>query len=177
MSICLECDNVECTSHPMMNGKVIDFSLRKFIVKLLNRIYDRTIGALITRHLLMKPIILGDRNRLSISEKAVINNAFLNTNSGRITIRDYAFFGHGVSLITGEHDYNKFGMERINSVFQGFDIVIEEGAWIGANSTIIAPCYIGKNSVIAAGSVVVADVPEYTIYGGVPAKFIKGIDR
>ncbi|MEO5912577.1 MAG: hypothetical protein ABIP95_16955 [Pelobium sp.] len=35
---------------------------------------------------------------------------------------------------------------------------------------------IGENSVVAAGSVVSKDVPDNTIVGGVPAKFIKNIN-
>ena len=34
---------------------------------------------------------------------------------------------------------------------------------------------IGKNSVVAAGSVVVKSIPDNEVWGGNPAKFIKGI--
>lgn len=45
--------------------------------------------------------------------------------------------------------------------------------WIGAGSIILAGVSIGRGAVIAAGSVVNHDVPEYAIAGGVPAKLIK----
>jgi acetyltransferase-like isoleucine patch superfamily enzyme len=38
---------------------------------------------------------------------------------------------------------------------------------------VVAPVRIGAGSVIAAGSVVVSDVPKYSIVAGVPAKMIK----
>lgn len=51
-------------------------------------------------------------------------------------------------------------------------ICIEEGVWIGARAIILGGVTIGKNSVIAAGSVVTKSVPPYSIVGGVPAKSI-----
>lgn len=48
--------------------------------------------------------------------------------------------------------------------------VVEEGASLGANSTIICGCKIGKRSLIAAGAVVTSDVPAYALMMGVPAR-------
>jgi acetyltransferase-like isoleucine patch superfamily enzyme len=51
-------------------------------------------------------------------------------------------------------------------------IVVRRGAYIGGNSTIRYGVTIGEESVVAAGSVVVRDIPARTIAGGVPAKVI-----
>ncbi|MFM8014911.1 MAG: DapH/DapD/GlmU-related protein, partial [Actinomycetota bacterium] len=51
-------------------------------------------------------------------------------------------------------------------------IVVRRGAYIGGNSTVRYGVTIGEGSVVAAGSVVVSDVPAQTIVGGVPAKVI-----
>ena len=51
--------------------------------------------------------------------------------------------------------------------------VIEQGASIGANATILPGIKIGKNAMIGAGAVVTKDVPEKAIVIGNPA-FIKG---
>ena len=50
---------------------------------------------------------------------------------------------------------------------------IEEGASIFASSTILGNITIGKNSVVAAGSLVLDDVEENTTVAGIPAKKIK----
>jgi len=57
------------------------------------------------------------------------------------------------------------------------DTVIEDGAVIGANATIVAGVRIGRNAVVAAGAVVVKDVPPDTVVAGVPAKPIMNRDR
>ena len=49
------------------------------------------------------------------------------------------------------------------------------GSWIGIGSTIIHSINIGKGCFIAAGSVVVKDIPDYTLALGVPAKPVRKI--
>lgn len=46
---------------------------------------------------------------------------------------------------------------------------IEEGASIGANSTIIGGIKVGRYALIGAGSVVTKDIPSYTLWYGNPA--------
>jgi len=53
------------------------------------------------------------------------------------------------------------------------DTVIGNDVWIGRESVIMPGVKIGDGAIIAAYSVVVKDVPPYTVYGGDPAKFIK----
>ena len=52
-------------------------------------------------------------------------------------------------------------------------IMIKDHALIGLNCTILKGVTINNDSVIAAGSVVIKDVPSRSITGGVPAKVIK----
>lgn len=55
------------------------------------------------------------------------------------------------------------------------DIFIEDEAWIGTGTVIFPGVRIGRCSVIGAGSIVMEDVPSYSIYAGVPAKRIRSI--
>ncbi|MCK9344976.1 MAG: hypothetical protein M0P64_02530 [Candidatus Pacebacteria bacterium] len=95
-------------------------------------------------------------------------------NVGKITIDDYVFFGHGVCLLARGHDYNFFNEERHASITEK-PIHIKEGAWIGTRAIVLGGVTIGKHSVVAAGSVVTQNVPDYAIVGGNPAKLIKMI--
>jgi acetyltransferase-like isoleucine patch superfamily enzyme len=151
-------------------------NLRRKVKLLIDDYLNTHIYNYIQKNFLTQYFVFGDRTRLKISDTAITNNAIFNLSSGTITIEDYVFFGHGVSLITGTHDYQKFNLERQLSFPEaGRDIVVRQGAWIASNATILAPCTIGGHSVVAAGSLVKADVPPYTIVAGVPAKVIKTI--
>lgn len=54
---------------------------------------------------------------------------------------------------------------------------IGDVVFIGAHSIICKGITIGDHAMIAAGSIVVSDVPANEIWGGNPAKFIKKIER
>lgn len=56
-------------------------------------------------------------------------------------------------------------------------IIIEDNVFIGARSIICKGVHIGKNSLIAAGSVVVSDIPDDEMWGGNPANFIKSLKK
>lgn len=52
------------------------------------------------------------------------------------------------------------------------DTLVKYGATIGANATILCGITIGKYVLVAAGAVVIRDVPDYAIVAGIPAKQI-----
>ena len=56
-------------------------------------------------------------------------------------------------------------------------ITILENCFIGFGAIILPGVNIGPNSVVAAGSVVVRDVPQNTVVGGNPARFLKSIEE
>ncbi len=56
------------------------------------------------------------------------------------------------------------------------NIIIEDEVWLGANVTILPGVRIGRCSIIGAGSVVTKDVESYSVYAGVPAKRLHGIN-
>lgn len=56
-------------------------------------------------------------------------------------------------------------------------IIIEDDCWIGTRSIIIAGRTIKKGSILAAGTVLVKDFPEYSIIGGNPSVLIRSRKR
>ena len=66
--------------------------------------------------------------------------------------------------IANDTDYSNVGKAPI---------IIKDKAWVGFNSIIMKGVTIGEGAVIAAGSVVTKDVPDYTVVGGNPARVIK----
>lgn len=74
-----------------------------------------------------------------------------------------------VSLLSEAHPLDPLKRQSLVSA----PVHIKKNAWIGANATILQGVTVGKDTVVAAGSVVVNDVPDNTLVGGIPAKFIK----
>ena len=106
------------------------------------------------------------------------NNTFMTTRA-RIVIGDHVMTGPNVSIITGGHRTDLIGRymtmikdnEKLPEDDQ--DIVLQGDNWIGANVTILKGVTIGEGSIVAAGAVVTKDIPAYTVWGGVPACYIK----
>lgn len=48
--------------------------------------------------------------------------------------------------------------------------------WLGANVTVLPGVTIGDGAIVAAGAVVVEDVPENTIVAGVPASELRKVN-
>ncbi|MFB6363825.1 2,3,4,5-tetrahydropyridine-2,6-dicarboxylate N-acetyltransferase [Paenibacillus elgii] len=55
-------------------------------------------------------------------------------------------------------------------------VVIEDDVLVGANAVILEGVRVGQGSVVAAGAVVVEDVPEFSVVAGTPARIIKKVD-
>lgn len=70
-----------------------------------------------------------------------------------VTIEDNVFIGPNVTFCNDKYPVSK------NKNFKLEKTLIKKGASIGANSTILPGVTIGENSMIAAGSVIVKDVP------------------
>ncbi|OSC45138.1 acetyltransferase, partial [Streptomyces sp. 4F] len=53
------------------------------------------------------------------------------------------------------------------------DTVIGNDVWIGHGTTVMPGVRIGHGAIVAAGSVVTRDIPDYTVAGGNPARVIR----
>jgi len=52
-------------------------------------------------------------------------------------------------------------------------VIVDDDVLVGANAVIIEGVHVGKGAVVAAGAVVIHDVPENAVVAGCPAKIIK----
>ena len=95
------------------------------------------------------------------------------TTSGGVKIGARTLIGYRTQILSADHTIPPRGQRFPISGDVFKPIFIDKDVWIGANCIITAGVTIGEGSVIAAGSVVTKDVPPFTIFGGVPAKFIK----
>lgn len=56
-------------------------------------------------------------------------------------------------------------------------VVIRKNAWVAVNVTLLPGVEIGEGAIVASNSLVNKDVPPMTLYGGIPAKFIKDLSE
>ncbi len=56
-------------------------------------------------------------------------------------------------------------------------IIVEDEVWLGAGVIVTQGVVIGQGSVVAAGAVVVSDIEPYCLYGGVPARLIRKLEK
>ena len=89
------------------------------------------------------------------------------------------FIGHNVTFINDKFPraVNTDGSLQTEENWVCMETFIEEGASIGSSVTILCGVRVGKNAIIGAGSVVLQDVPENTVYAGNPARFLKAVDQ
>jgi acetyltransferase-like isoleucine patch superfamily enzyme len=85
-----------------------------------------------------------------------------------ITIGNHVRIGPDCKISCLGHDVKDINLRQTEQ-----EIKIMDNVWIGLQSTILAGVTIGTGAIIAAGSVVVDDVENHSIIGGVPARFIK----
>ena len=85
------------------------------------------------------------------------------TKIGHVAYLGDAAVGKNVNIGAGTICANYDGKSKHQTI-------IEDEAFIGANTVFVAPVRIGKGSKTAAGAVVRHDVPERTLVAGVPAK-------
>lgn len=97
--------------------------------------------------------------------------------SESIVIGNYVMIGAGCLITDSNHhslDWRIRNLE-VDTDKKSSPVIIEDYVFVGARSIILKGVRVGARSVIAAGSVVVKDIPADELWGGNPAKFIKNI--
>ena len=90
-----------------------------------------------------------------------------------IIIENNVLIADRVYISDNIHDYtNPLIPIKNQKILQKKEVVIGSGCWIGENVSIIGAS-VGKNSVVGANSVVLKDIPDYSVAVGIPAKIIK----
>lgn len=126
-------------------------------------------------------IVIQDENEVQkVSSLLVGENTYfgefnnIRAAGGTIEIGANCLISQHVSLVAINHRTDKDKLIMENSWdYSRTSIKIEDDVWVGAHSVILPGVRIAKGAVIAAGSVVTKDIPEYAIVSGVPARVVK----
>lgn len=109
---------------------------------------------------------------LEIGDDSWIGHQVLIASSSCVRIGRCVDIAPRVFVGTGTHQLDPKGTHSAG-VGISQDVVIGDGAWLGACATILPGVSIGQKAVIAAGAVVTRDVPAQSLAGGVPARVIR----
>jgi len=96
-----------------------------------------------------------------------------------VHIEDEVFIGHGVMFINDKYPRatNPDGGLQTETDWTLIPTLVERGASIGSNATILGGVTIGECAIVGAGSVVTRDVPPNTIVAGNPAQVLRQISQ
>lgn len=110
---------------------------------------------------------------IEIGDGTVINNNFsIIADRGKIRIGQRCLIGNNFFCVDSDFhvlDYRSRGVAQ----YKCRDVFIGDDVFIGSDVKVLKGVTIGDGAVVGAGSVVVCDIPELSVFAGVPARFIK----
>lgn len=104
---------------------------------------------------------------ITIGHDSIIGDHCFLDGRASLTIGNHVGIASQVLIYNDEHDID----HDYNNSFG--PVTIKDYVFIGPRSIILPNVTIGKGAVVAAGAVVTKDIPEFEVWGGVPAKKIK----
>jgi putative colanic acid biosynthesis acetyltransferase WcaF len=129
----------------------------------------RLFGAKVGKRVIVKPsVIIKYPWFLSIGNDVWIGENVWIDNLGLVVIGNNVCISQGALLLTGNHNYTKLFFDLMIG-----KIVLEDGVWIGAKSTVCPGVTCKTHAVLAVSSVASNDLEPYSIYQGVPAQKIR----
>lgn len=128
-------------------------------------------------HAKINPVSFAKRKGVNINGKVRFYGIpKLSTEPWLITLGDNVHITKNVEFIT--HDGGTLILRKHHPKLEiTKPITVGDDVYIGINSIILPGVTIGNRCIIAAGSVVTKDIPNNSVVGGVPAKFIKTVDE
>ena len=108
---------------------------------------------------------------IEVGENFFANYNFVVLDGNYVRIGDNVWIAPNVGIYAAGHPLD--AEDRIGGEEYAFPVTIGDNVWIGGGVTIVGGVTIGKNAVVAAGSVVIRDVPPDTLVAGNPARVVR----
>ena len=113
---------------------------------------------------------------LVIGDRCAIGARSSITAHASIEIGDGVFCGQGVFITDTSHGYQDPTM-AVGRQFGAHDpVVIGDGSWLGHGAMVMPGARLGRNVVVAAGSVVRGEVEDHAVVAGNPARVVRRLE-
>lgn len=112
----------------------------------------------------------GYDGKLIMGEKSNIGDNTMIDTSNDVIIGNEVAIGPYDIIYTHDHDYKSTSFAAWKGGVITGQVIVKDGAWVGARVTLLPGVTIGKRAIVAAGSVVTKNVEDGDIVAGVPAK-------
>ena len=120
--------------------------------------------------------LTSDAGRIAIGGGTLLNLNVMIAAVDAVAIGEHCMLANGCLITDGNH---RFDDPDKPVPWQGFTskgpVTIGDNVWLGANVVVTNGVTIGRRSVIGANSVVLTDIPEFSIAAGAPARVLKPI--
>lgn len=113
---------------------------------------------------------------ISIGNDCNLNGTMIHCRTS-VSIGNFCMFGPGSKIVDNDSHRLSIDVKERRKPPNSAPILIEDNVWVGMNSLILKGVKIGKNSIVAAYSVVTKPVPENVLVAGNPAKIIKKLSE
>lgn len=154
--------------------KLIFWSPRFRIFNWVKSNFLRLMGANIGKRVIFYPgVWIAPGFNLKIGDDVDLALDVILTTSGGVAIGNRVLVGYRTQILSANHRIPNDKKRIFDSGHEKAMVVIKDDAWIGANCIILPGVTIGEGAVIAAGSVVTKDIPDYVIAAGVPCRVIR----
>jgi acetyltransferase-like isoleucine patch superfamily enzyme len=90
-----------------------------------------------------------------------------------LVLEDYVGWGPGAKVLGSEHTGAPAGVPIIQTDLRIEPVVVKRGADVGTGAVILPGVTVGEGAIVGAGAVVTADVPDFAIVAGVPARVLR----
>lgn len=144
----------------IVNPQYIDMGGQVFIDDDVELCVNKTMPGVTPKLLIGNRVHFGKMNRIGCDNRIIIEDDVLFAPHVHISDRNHGF----------ENIHIPISRQKVTS--KG-PVVIGAETWLGFGCQVMSGVKIGRHCVIAAGTIVVKDVPDYSVVGGNPAKILK----
>lgn len=119
----------------------------------------------------------GQLPKITVADNCRLDRHVQLTAIHSVILEQNVIVGPNVYIADTDHEYREVGISIRHQWVNAFgqSVRVGKGTRIGPNCVIVGNVNIGEHCIIAPNSVVVRDIPAYSLAGGAPARLIRSV--